>query len=157
MITLEVIIRGIEVQQSSWPDEVLKAVLDRFERMALVSISVLREVCVRNQHSRTEETSECCNHQYCKSSILVRRYLEEQTKRVEVQDTYFDQNALHESKGYLNVKEKYLVVMQEAQGCEMDQTKWTQKIISEKGDPLTLGAVNQAAGEYASEPHKVND
>ncbi|VDN00227.1 unnamed protein product [Thelazia callipaeda] len=36
MITLEVIIPEIEISQSSWLDEVLKAVLHRFGRMVIV-------------------------------------------------------------------------------------------------------------------------
>ncbi|VDN01389.1 unnamed protein product [Thelazia callipaeda] len=42
---------------------------------------------------------------------------------------------------YLDVKEKYRVLIyQKAQGREIDQTKWTRKIISEKVDPLILEA-----------------
>ncbi|VDN05158.1 unnamed protein product [Thelazia callipaeda] len=37
-----------------------------------------------------------------------------------------------------NVKQKYIVLMQEAQGRMRDQTKWTQKIIPEKADFLYL-------------------
>ncbi|VDN04677.1 unnamed protein product [Thelazia callipaeda] len=39
--------------------------------------------------------------------------------------------------------------MQEAQGREINQTKWTRKIKSDSVDPLILGAVNEAAGSTA--------
>ncbi|VDN08537.1 unnamed protein product [Thelazia callipaeda] len=78
-----------------------------------------------------------------------RRFLEEFTKRINSQNTHVEENMLHEFKVYLDVKKKYLVLMQEAQRREINQTKWTQKITSESVDSLILGAVNGA--EYATQ------
>ncbi|VDN07698.1 unnamed protein product [Thelazia callipaeda] len=44
MITLEVLIQGIEVSQSRWSEEVLKAILDHFGRTTRRSWSLCRSL-----------------------------------------------------------------------------------------------------------------
>ncbi|VDM99263.1 unnamed protein product [Thelazia callipaeda] len=63
--------------------------------------------------------------------MLQSSVLKKFAKRLKAEDTYFEQNMLHESKVYLDVKEKYLVLKQKAQGREIDRTKWTRKVIFE--------------------------
>ncbi|VDN00720.1 unnamed protein product [Thelazia callipaeda] len=64
-----------------------------------------------------------------------KRFLKESSRRVKIQNTCFEQNMLDEFKAYRDVEEKYLVLTQEAQGRETNQTKITRKITSEKVYP----------------------
>ena len=156
MVALEALIRGIKVPQCRWPGEMLKAVIDRFGRMPrdgwLLSHSLYCEMF--KCETRLDELKKQAN--FAITSVAGgqcsrRKFAEESTKRVKTIDTYFEESTLHEAKVYLEIKQKYYVLMRDARDREIDNAKWTRKVASEMVDPLILGAVNRAAGEFAAQ------
>ncbi|KAI5170113.1 hypothetical protein PAEPH01_1256 [Pancytospora epiphaga] len=130
MIALKALIRGVKALQCRWPGEVLRAMINHFGRMPrdgwplsrslfyeLFKCEIhLDELRMRTDSTITNDAGGKCSR---------KQFIEESTKRAKRVDTYFEERTLHEAKVYLEIKQKYLVLMQEAGDREIDKPKWT--------------------------------
>ncbi|VDN06554.1 unnamed protein product [Thelazia callipaeda] len=137
-----------EIVKSSVKDVRNKTTLPVYQS-GISRIVTLEVINRRIEPSRTEKQANAAITIIADRSRSQKRFLEESTRHVRTQDMCFKQKTPHESKVYVDVKDKYLMLMQEARRHDNDQTNWKRKIIP-KVDPLTLGALNQAASEYAT-------
>ncbi|VDN05307.1 unnamed protein product [Thelazia callipaeda] len=101
--------------QSSWPGEMLKAVLGHFGKMPrggwplCSSLYCEKFVCAISLQELKKQAN-AANISIAGCPCSQKRFLEESAKRIKAQDTYFQKNTLHQSKVYLDVQEKYLVL-----------------------------------------------
>ncbi|KAI5174136.1 hypothetical protein PAEPH01_2079 [Pancytospora epiphaga] len=156
MIALEALIRGVKAPHCRWPKEVLRAVIDRFGRISRggwpLSCSLFYELfkCeIRLDELKMRADSAITN--YAGGKCEQKQFIEKSTKHAKRLDTYFEERTLHEAKVYLEIKQKYLALMQEARDREINKPKWTQKIALGQVDLLILRAVNQAVREFAAQ------
>lgn len=79
-----------------------------------------------------------------------KKFINKSAKRAKTSEAHFEENALYESKVYLEIKQKFNLTMQKSFKCEIDQAKKTRRYTYKEVDSLALGAINQAAGDYAT-------
>jgi Reverse transcriptase (RNA-dependent DNA polymerase) len=153
MTSLEAILTSIVGCKEVWPQEVLRAVIERFGRMPRNGWTISRayynnkfqiDVPPDVFKKKAQETLVTATGKQCTS----RQYKLEPVKRAKTIDAYIEENTLSEAKIYNELKVKFLTKIKELASKSVGEIGATRKVSSLEMDKTKLDALNRIAGEH---------
>lgn len=159
--SLQAIINGVQVDSGKWPQEMFKAVLQRFNRMPRCGWNTAHQIfCKKFQASmsvldfkkKAREAIVSKNGRPCS----IKEFERDPAKRTSTEEVFEDQQSLREANLYLEIKEKFWLKAKELDSFKVDEVERTRKIASAKVDKTLLNTLNRVVGEYAS-AHRPKD
>ena len=164
MTSLKAILQGVQSDERKWPQEAFRLILERFERMPRGGWNLAQEVfCTKFRTSispldfkrRAREAIVSKNGNPCS----IKEYIRNPVKCENTQNVFEDQQSLKEAAIYHEIKERFLMKINELQGLKINEVERTRKIPSSKVDKTLLSVLNRVVGEYASthQPKSMSD
>lgn len=126
---LEALLLKIKVSREAWLRKVLKSGLRALDKCQETGGSCAThdsvQLCVYYYLRKIPTGRKLLITSSADGRCFQRKFLEESTKHTKSLDTLFEENTLHEAKVYLDIKQRYNVLMLNAVKRQINEVKWT--------------------------------